>query len=144
MLVDGTTPKHYDIRGPAGKRDLYLERVNFVIQDASMTYLTFGGLSALSNGMRVTLVDPNEVEVGDFLDGQAIKKNGHWVWLAGVDANLHVLGGSVSNYFSCRWTVSRGLGSALRLPTGWNLRFSVRDNISAMDEFRALGQGYLA
>ena len=143
MLANGAvTAKHYDIRGPAGKKDLFLDRVTVAIEDASQTYGTFGGLGALSNGVGIALVNPQGETVKDLLDGEPITRNGDWQILAGVDATLHAAGANIT-WFTVRWSLFHALNGPLRLPTNWNLRFTINDDVSAMDLFRIKGQGFL-
>jgi hypothetical protein len=136
-----TIAANFDVVAPAGRKNLNIQRVVFQIIDGGMTLGKFGGLTALTTGCKVTVVDPDGNEQVDFLNGTTIKTNGDFNLLAGVDALVEPAAGDDS--MPVRWTLTRGLGGPLSLPTGWRLRFRVQDDLSGITTFRAMSQGYL-
>ncbi len=140
MAVDGSTPAYYDIKGSGTGDDCHLHRVNVEIVDGGITPIKFGGISALSNGLGITLVDADNVELFDFLDGLTIKRNADWGLLAGVDNAAYAA--PADDHLPIRWTISKATGGRpLSLLGGKKLRFTVQDNIAALTFFRIMGQG---
>ena len=137
-----TIAADFDVVGPAGQKNLWINRVLFEIIDGSMTMNKFGGLSALTTGCKVTVVDHEGKEQADFLDGTTIKSNSDFELLAGIDALVEPAAGD--DELDVRWSLFKGLGEPLELPTNWRLRFSVQDNLAGLTTFRAMAQGHLA
>ena len=137
-----TITANFDVVGPAGKKNLWVERINFQMIDGSMTLNKFGGLSALTNGCRVIVVDPDGTEQFDFLDGRALQANHDFALLAGVDSLIEPAAGDDS--MPIRWTLSKAFGEPIELPTDWRLRFAIQDDLTGITTFRAMAQGYLA
>lgn len=138
LVVAGAA--NFDVIGPAGKKNFHVERVCMTLIDGSIQASTFGGIAALTNGCQFLVLDDNGTQRAD-LTPQPIKHNGHWALLAGVDAKATFAAGD--DAFPIRWTLSRGLGSPLELPTGWILRFAIRDALTGLTSFQAMAQGYL-
>jgi len=137
-----TIAANFDVVGPAGKENLWIERVCFSIVDGSIGATKFGGISKLTNGCRVIVVDPDGTEQRDFLDGHSLQANEDFALLAGSDA-VHTFAAG-DDFLPVRWTISKGLGEPLELPTGWKLRFVVQQTLAGLTYFRATAQGYLA
>lgn len=140
MAVDGGTPAFFDIKGTSANDDCALHRINIEIVDGAITPVKFGGLAALTNGLGITLVDADDVELFDFLDGLTIKRNADWGLLAGIDAVLEQA--PADDHFPVRWSIFKATGGRpLSLLGGKKLRFTVQDNIAALTFFRIMGQG---
>jgi hypothetical protein len=133
---------NFDCIGPAGKKNAWIHRLNFELVDGSISPNSFGGITALTNGCRMIVVDPDGTEQLDFLDGRTIKNNSHWALLAGSDMKSVFAAGDDS--LPIRWTLSKGLGEPLELPTGWRLRFAIQDALTGITQFSGMAQGYLA
>lgn len=139
MNVDGSvTPVHFDY---VAVNDRYVDRCNFVIIDGGITPIKFGGISGgLTNGVLVRVVDSDDATVLDFLEGETIKKNADWDFLAGTDNIIENAAGD--DHMCIRWTLSKGMrGKPMYLPIGWKLRFTVQDDLTPITQFRIMVQG---
>lgn len=134
------TPTIYELTTPTGKAVL-VSRINFLIQDNNCTIGKFGGLTALTNGVKVESYNAaGSIEV-DFLDGTTIKTNEDFDLLAGID--VPGIDNTVAvDAVPARWTLKKGLcGKALLLVPGSLLRITIQDNLSGLTSFRAFAQG---
>jgi len=141
IAVDGSTPVHFDVRCDGTVS--YIHRVNISIVDGGILPITFGGISALSNGLQIRVVTFADNEtVRDFLDGETIKQNTDWVYLSGVDSTVVPVAQPNDDHIPIRWTLAKATGGKpLLLVTGQALRITVQDNIAALTSFRAMAQG---
>jgi hypothetical protein len=80
MLVDGgTTPVEFTIKANQdNERDIYISTVSFVIEDGSAVLNKFGGVTALTNGVRFHYFD---TDVGEIDIHDAMKTNFDFVRL---------------------------------------------------------------
>ena len=141
MAVDGSsTAVKFKWTSPVGKA-AEIMRINFVIVDGGIGYGEFGGLgSALTNGLLVQVFDVNDNELVDFLDGNPIKTNEQFGYLAGADAISLPAAGDDS--FHVRWTLSKAANQSIALDAGDYIQVTVRDNLSALSDFGAMIQGF--
>jgi hypothetical protein len=135
------SPAHFDVEVPTGELDqVTVRRVCGYIIDGATTPAKFGGLTALTNGLRVVVVDADGNDVLDFLDGETIKSNADIGILTGVDAPIIPAAGD--DAIPIRWTLSNGVGEpGLELEPGQKLRVTVQDDISDLTFFRLFAQG---
>lgn len=147
MNVNGSvTAVNFDITAPAGDKDkTFIKRINVLIQDTGVRPDWFGGTgvgAALSNGLRIVVLDKDGNELLDWVDGATIKDNGEWVFLAGVDSPIYSPLGAGDDEVSVRWTLERGLGPpGYELEPGQTFRVIVQDNLSGITSFRMFAQG---
>lgn len=120
--------------------DLRLARINFIIADASIGTLEFGGLSQLTNGCLFRILDETESVIFDFFDGLPIVSNCDFSNLAGVDSLPATVAGV--DGLPIRFTISRA-GYHMRLKSGWSLEWVNQDDISGLNRFRIMVQGVL-
>ena len=134
-----TSSFHY--KCPAGKV-AYLSRVNFMIQDATMSPIKFGGITKLANGCKVEVVDSDGAAVLlDFMNGRPLQQNADFVYIAGADVNFVDI--AASDIMHVRWTINKAFaGKPMRLSEGQRLRWSIQDSLAALTEFRAMLQGW--
>jgi len=134
LNFDGsTTPVDYIYTIPAGKR-LILERILFYIDDATaFTPVTFGGLSALTNGVDVTLAGVTLVNW---------KTNEDVVNTCHDFIGYSNLGKTTSSGHG-RWTMARSFGSPMRLNAGETVVFTVNDDLTGLEHFSVKLHGYL-
>lgn len=116
-----------------------LERLCVQIVDGGISPTKFAGLTALTNGIEVLIVTAAGATVIDFLDGETIKKNADWTFLAGTDNPIDAAAGD--DQLQVRWTVSKGLGAPLELNSDRIIQMTVQDNLTEITEFRILAQG---
>ena len=139
MNVNGSiTAVDFKYICPVGKV-VFLYRMNILITDAAMKIDKFGGLAALSTGVVVGFYDSEDNILLDPLDGDTIKTNEDFSFLAGVDATIQV--GAGLDSLPIRWTFTRSVGGPFRLNAGEYIQFKVQDNLSTVSSFHAIVQG---
>lgn len=134
------TPTLYELVAPAGIT-VAISRVNFLIKDLNCSIGKFGGLSALTNGVKVESINAAGTVEVDFLDGTTLKTNEDFDLLAGID--VPGIDNTVAvDAVPVRWTLKRGLDDqALLLVPGSFLRITIQDNLSGLVSFQAMAQG---
>ena len=111
------------------------------IEDAevSISLATYGGITALTNGLLLQLVRKNGTTF-DLGDGLPIKSNSDWARQCyDVDISTFPAG---NNYVHARWTFSRS-GAPIVLNFGDKLQFVMRDTLTALVQHYFLLQGYI-
>ena len=141
MAIDGSTPAHFDVRVDGTVS--YIHRVCMSIVDGGILPITFGGISALSNGLQIRVVTFADNEtVYDFLDGETIKTNTDFGFLSGVDSTVEPVAQPNDDHVPVRCTIYMATGGKpLELVTGQALRITVQDNLAAITSFGAFAQG---
>lgn len=115
-------------------------RFNSIVQDAAMQWGLFGSVNLSSgNGCLFQVEDAAGGVLLDFLDGQSLKSNAEWAFMAGVDAVIHPAAGD--DALPVRFTIEKA-GHQLNLQPAQRIRFSVRDDLSGLSLFRIMAQGY--
>ena len=130
--------------------DTYIKSVSVVIGDAAALLSKFGALAALTNGVLFT---HETIDLGTTIIHDALKTNFNFIRLSlgnpsfgdGVNAFLagKVAGTSEAYLPVINFTDIFGLPWGLRLRKGTKDRlvFTVRDNITAIDQFDAIAYG---
>ena len=84
------------------------------IQDAGILPSKFGGINALTNGLKIQAIDDDGTSVlKDFLDGTTIKENGEFSHLAGVGTEIDA--GAGDDSLSVLWDFNLTCGASLLL-----------------------------
>ena len=121
-----------------------IERILVIIHGSNITPAKFGGLAALSNGIKFRVCDAQsivqKVYPQDLAGFNTIKRNADWVRFAGVDS-IPVTGTGVAGIHSVRWTLGLGPG-ALWLPPGWAIQAIVQDDLTGTTPFTINVQGH--
>ena len=144
MNVNGSgTAVEYDYASPAPKIS-FVERVHFLIQDNSIEPALFGGLAALSNGLKIEHIDTDGTTVlYDFTEDLTIKKNLHFGLYAGRDVPFYSSApASIPDAVLVRWTIGK-IGSPLLLKGDEIFRVTVQDDLRNLDEFLCMVQGHI-
>ena len=140
--VGAPDPTVYEVLVPADTR-YCITRVHFVIRDANCAGGKFGGLAALTNGVKIQVIDNDagDTVLIDFLDGKTIKLNDQFDWLSGVDV---VIPDTVTApNVPIRWTLQKDLGGDyLELTAGQRFRITVQDDLSGLTEWRTMAKGF--
>lgn len=119
-----------------------LMRVNILILDAGIRPSKFGAEAALTNGIVIeTVGTDNSATTLDFCDGDTIKRNAEFVYLAGVD-NI-ILDAAADDSLSVRITVDGSTGLPCELKAGQRFQFGIQDDLSGLAQFRVMIQGKL-
>lgn len=134
MAVDGnTTPQRFEYQSPEGIRSI-IRRANIVYYCKNPRADKFAGLGngPLTNGIKVETVAPNGDILKHYLGGdQTIQADGDWGFLSGNDVDTIPEVG-VEKVIIVRWTIRRS-GNSLRLASKHKFRFTIQDDLSAMD-----------
>ena len=140
MDVDGSaTPVAFTYANTTDDRYV-LRRTNWSIRDANPTAIKFGGLTELTNGLLVRIMTAEGSVVLDMLDGFPLTKNEDFGILSGIDWVRDVAAGA-ADVVTVRWTFSK-TGRDLLLPPGHRFQVLVQDDLTALDEFKIMVQGY--
>ena len=117
-----------------------ITRFNLILVDSAMTWNDFGGVDISSgNGCLFQVEDAAGGVLLDFTDGQPLKSNADWSFLAGVDAVVTPAAGD--DAMPVRFTIEKS-GNQLNLQSDQRIHFSVRDDLSGITLFRIMVQGY--
>lgn len=136
MVVTTTTQFFYSPPQPA-----LISRVLFDIVDNAMQVDRFGGLGALTNGVKVEILEAEDDSVVlDFLDGDTIKSNFEFSHLAGTDAFVEPTAGD--DELLVRWSIWKS-GAVLYLPPTRKFAVTIQDNLTGLSHFDAVLQGIL-
>jgi hypothetical protein len=150
MKVDGsTTNVRFTIESDV-TQDKYIKTISVVIADASATLSKFGNLTALSNGV---VFGWESTDLGDVTIADALKSNFDFVRLALGNPPFGDAAGAfrASNIISTSegyvpvidFAAMFGLPWGLRLKAGSadKIVFTVRDNVTGVDQFDAIAYG---
>lgn len=146
MAVNGSiTPVNFDYVVPEGFRFFWYRFIIMMSDGAKVFNATeFGTIPALTNGCTISIIDdqltPAEaISVNALMGSGAFKKNADFAQLAGNDVQTLVDGRGIA----ARWTLSRMTGGhPTMLPSGWGVRFTINDDLTALDEVRSCVQGF--
>ncbi len=144
MSVKGdVTAVEYEYQCPADKV-VFLERSGIVIQDGGIAPALFGGIAALSTGLKIEHIAADTTTVKlDFTVDITIKKNSHFALFAGNDVPiLDTVGANANDVVVIRWTIGR-IGSPLLLVEGESFRVTVQDDLTNITEMLWMVQGHI-
>ncbi len=140
--VDGSVePVDYEYRVPVG-RQAVLTQINIILTHTTIDPSTFGALSELKEGIRLSFRDANDAVLRDLTGGRAIVRNADWRILAEVKTQSR-LGSMGSDAISVQWNFPRTNAAAAVLKSGECLQLRVQDDLSSLDLFRCMVQGLL-
>lgn len=150
MLVDGSsTSQEFAVRAE-NEKDVYIKSIIVTIVDAGATLSEFGNLAALTNGVLFEWVTE---DLGSTILNDGIKTNFEFMRMA---LGNPPIGGGTSAYLASNVVSTSeafmpvidfnslfGLQYGLRLRAGTNdkIAFTIRDNVSTMDQFDAIAFG---
>jgi len=120
------------------KVDWLLSRINMGVFDGNPTSAKFGGIAELANGVLIQAVDANGDVLQDFTGGRPLTQKADFNYLTGVDTIIET--GAGLDFVRIRFTIFHAGDDMLLIP-GHKLRFTIQDDLSAITEFRAMGQG---
>lgn len=116
-------------------------RINFVLVDAAITPIKFGGIAALPTGSTLQIIDADGAELLDFMDGIRIKTNADFVGMAGADVMINAVGGT-DDQLPIRFTIAKA-GRMIKLTEGQRIRWTNWDNLTGLTKFRTMIQGII-
>lgn len=150
MLVDGSSANESFYITASNSVDIYVKTVSAVIVDAGATLNKFGNITALTNGLSFEHITQDQ---GTIVIQDSIKTNFDFIRLSlgqpafGDGANsfrgTNVSGNSEGYIPVINMTETFGLPWGLRLRKGTKdrLAFTVKDDVSALDQFDIIGYG---
>lgn len=141
--VTSGTPERFSYTCQSGC-NAKLTRCCIDLLDNDILPVNFGGLASLTTGIAIRHYAADNIAViRDFMDGQTIKKNSDWAFLAGTDAVPTVWPpGTGDHNLPIRWTFEKS-GSPLFLCDGESFAFDLQDSTTGITDFRAMVQGVL-
>ena len=150
MRVDGSTNNQTFCIQAEEEKDIYIGRISVVIADASASLNKFGNLTALANGIEFRWVSQ---DLGDTIIHEALKTNFDFVRLGGGSPAFgtttnafrasNVSGNSEAYIPQVDFSEIFGLPWGIRLRKGTTdkLQFTIRDDVSGVDQFDTIGYG---
>ena len=142
LAVDASSAAvKFSYKVPTG-RVARIHRIMIVILDKPITPTNFGGISALTNGLKFDVINKDGVStVFDFLDGVTIKRNADFGCLAGVDVQIDA--GGAADMLLVRWTIS-DVGANCFLTEDQSFQITVQDDLTGLDSASVMIQGWTA
>lgn len=136
LNIDGSGSPVSFIAEPSDNKNFILFRLILVMEGANMSWKKYGGISALTNGV---LIKVTEDGVERELTIDPIKRNRDFIWYA-YDISLD---SAVTNVLRMRWTFARsGTVFTLKDNTSDNFKIIIQDDLTGIDYFKAIVQGY--
>jgi len=151
MRVDGSTVNQDFFIEAAQDKDIYIKTVNIVIADAGATLNKFGNLTALTNGVEFLW---RSQDLGTTIIHEGMKTNFQFVRTALGDPSVgdgtgafrasNVSGTSEAYIPTVDFAKVFGMPWGVRLRKGTTDRicFKIKDDVTGVDEFDAIGYGF--
>lgn len=115
---------------------LKFARINFSFSDGSIGVNDFAGIAGgLANGCLFQIVGTDNSILLDFTDGAPIKQNFNFSLLAGIDVDI----APGNDQLLIRFSIYKA-GALMRLAAGQKIRWTNRDDLSSITNFRAMAQ----
>lgn len=117
-----------------------ISRMIIYIEDAgTINFNTYGGLSELTNGVRVYYKQQPNGKTNYLDAGYSIKTNGNWAKMC-YDIEIKAIG-SGNSEFSARWTFAAS-GTTIYLNVGGEIGVELNDNLTGLIEHKIIVQGF--
>lgn len=139
LAVDGSvTPVVFKAQIPTGFSKFHVERCIFTLRDTG-TFLPekFATLTALTNGCGITY-ETGDQSI-DLLGGHPIKMNCHFARVA-FDSTTT---GTAVQVLASRWTFWKWGDGPIELENSEFLELTVNDNLSTIEEFCVVAEGWI-
>jgi hypothetical protein len=120
--------------------EVRIARMNLGIVDAAPTLTKFGGIAALTNGVLMDVTDRNGLSILDLTAGRPVVQNADYLYLAGID--MEIATGMGLDVVKVRYSLFKS-GANLRLKAGEQIRFTIQDDLTGIDQFRCMVQGLM-
>ena len=141
MNVDGSsTPVDFDITPPPGKA-IVLDSLHFVLQGINFSPNKFGGLTALTTGVALQILEGTDVIV-DFANAFRLKNNADFSLFS--EGAIQSFGGGADDMLKA--TIDFQLSGRLLLVNGIQTgRIKIQDDLTGvgLTRFECLARGYL-
>lgn len=140
MTVNGSvTPVQFEVT--SATRDVFINRMIGEIKDGGVWAAEdYGSLTALTNGVKLEVLDASDNVLLDLLDGDTIKYNAEWNAVC-YDAQI-VTYGSGDTILVFRWTFAKD-GQPLHLAPTERLVMTIQDNLTTLSEQEMSVRGFL-
>lgn len=126
-----TVPEETEVR---------IARLNIAIVDGGPTLREFGGLPTLANGVLIHVMDRDGLSVLDLAGGRPLTHNADFLYLTGID--MEIVTGAGLDVVKMRYSLFKA-GANLRMKAGDEIRFTIQDDLSGLDQFRCMVQGIM-
>jgi hypothetical protein len=136
MAIDGSTPKKFQVVCPADKV-IILSMGEWHVADAGIEPELFGGISALGNGVVVSVHDADDSVLASFTP---ITHNIMWAHLGAIETSI-IWQGATTDQLTIRWEMTRSIGYGIYLTPGQYIQTLVQDNLAALDHFEGTMHG---
>jgi hypothetical protein len=139
---DFSTPDTAYVEATSTTGVIQIQRMIIQLEDSnnSMTMATFGGITALTNGIAIDVVD---ADGNSWIDLTPVtwKSNSD---IAGsmYDVRIETVG-SGNDALHARWTYANNLGpKGIYLPVGWKLEMTLQDDYTGLVKQKYTVQGF--
>ena len=109
-----------------------------ISDSAAFSGTSYGGIGALTNGVRLLKLDSGGNILFDYTAGDTVKSNAGWSAYC-YDVTISNFGPGL-NYLAARWTFTKG-GAPITLRDQQQLVIRLNDDLSGLDSHRFLVQG---
>lgn len=133
------TPSIFEYTVPANTT-MRVARLNFAIIDTGLQLARFGGIPALASGCLLDVVDVNGLSILDMTGGRPITTNADFLYGAGIDMEIDTGGGGSLDVVKVRFSLFKA-GRNVILRAGESVRWTIRDDLTGIDQFRCQVQG---
>lgn len=134
MNVNGSVTPVSFTAGPASGKIWYVHSISVSIEDGSMNFSKFGGLSALTNGFELRVKENGAAE----RLMANIKKNGTF-YLYSTDI---IFESATTDILVAHINIWESSGTSIKLTYGDYFKGLVQDNLTGIDSFYMLVRGY--
>ncbi len=142
MATAGATPGTPSIfeYTVAPNTEMRVARLNFAIVDQALQLVRFGGITALTNGCLLDIVDANGLSLLDMTGGRPFMANSDFLYAAGIDMEIDEGGGGALDVVKVRFSLFKA-GRNVVVKAGESIRWTIRDDLTGIDQFRCQVQG---
>ncbi len=132
-------PRYFDILPENDASMLF--NVSFTLVDASIEMGKFGGIAALTNGMKIELAETDNTILESFGDGHLFKTSADFSILSGSYELLAPSAGD--DLLVVHWNLADYFGDGLHgiALKGHKIRITLQDDLSGLTVFEAHGHG---
>lgn len=139
MNVDGSTPKKFTYTNAT--TDWILTTMRMTITDANADIVAdkFGGIAALTNGIKIEIIDTDGSTVlENLIGGDTIKQNSDFFFVGSYDLHSGVTDGAIQVNID----FTEG-GAVFRILTDQIIQVTVQDDLTGITSFETFIKGHI-
>ena len=122
--------------------EMRIARLNYAIIDTGLQLVRFGGIAALTNGCLLDIVNADGLSLLDLTAGRPFTSNADFLYSAGIDMEIDTGGGGALDVVKVRFSLFKA-GRNIILKAGHSVRWTIRDDLTGIDQFRCQVQGLM-